>query len=711
MTIFNNAFPPELFRGGERHVVQFYENDDYLLDLVAHFFADGLVGGEAIVAIATPEHRAGIASRLKQKGFVLGESIRLLDARTTLDAFMDGAMPDEQRFREVVGGVLRQCTALAPNRGIRAYGEMVDLLWREGNGEAAIRLEELWNGIADEHTFSLLCSYPLGNFYRESDSRAFEDICRRHTHALPTESYTAADETERMVEVSLLQQRALSAHHRAEETVRRAADDSAFLLEAAEVLHRSLEFETRARDLAELVVPRLADWCAVDVVRDDTTLHRLGVAGEPPATRTDDGTSISVPMTLGERFLGVLSFGARSRRYDDVDLKLATELAHRAAVAIENARLFEVAARANRAKDDFLATLSHELRTPLTAILGWARMMTLGTLDAETTRVAVETIERSARTQASLIDDLLDLSKVVTGKLTLQNELVDLAVAVENAVKTQQLAAEAKQIHLDVSIASGRIVVNGDPTRLQQIVWNLLSNAIKFSGRGDRVSLSVERHRDLARVTVSDTGHGIAREFLPYVFEPFRQADGATTRMHGGLGLGLAIVKRLVELHGGSVSATSEGEGKGATFVVTLPLVARRAAQAQPVTEEVADLSGTSILLVDDDADTRAVVMAILRRSGASVESAESVKHACRMLEIRHPDVIVTDIAMPGYDGFALLDYVRSRETSRDIPVIALTAFGQAEVQDRLIGAGFRAYVRKPVDPHRFTRAIAELRM
>lgn len=416
------------------------------------------------------------------------------------------------------------------------------------------------------------------------------------------------------------------------------------------------------------------------------------------------GTTMTVPMLLPDRFVGTLTLTSVEPRYSPDDLALAVEFARRAAIALENARLYRLAQEANRTKDEFLATLSHELRTPLTAILGWARMLNLGNLDPQTQRVAFETIERSARTQATLIDDLLDLSRVVTGKLTLLTELVDLATIIENAVATQRLAAEAKGIAVNVQTGDERAVVTGDPTRLQQIVWNLLSNAIKFSDASAGVTIALERDADRARIIVRDEGRGISADFLPHVFEPFRQADGASTRKYGGLGLGLAIVKYLTELHGGTVSASSRGEGRGATFMITLPLALRRSAGADsPAREEIIDLRGTSVLLVDDDAPTRDLVVAMLRRCGADACAADSVPAARELLLVRTPHVIVTDIAMPGHDGFALLDHVRARADR--IPVIALTA--SAPTGD---GSEFAAWVRKPIDPFQFARVIAGLR-
>jgi len=561
-----------VLHGSFDHAVQFYENELFLYQLVSDFLAGGLRAGESALVVATDAHRRGIAEALSDLGFD-SAPVTYLDAQETLDTFMAGDQPVGERFHEQVGGMIAKLSA--DGARVRAYGEMVDVLWRGGNIQAAIQLEGLWNELASSYRFSLLCAYPMANFYKESDTMYFEDVCGRHTRVAP----------------AFLQQRS-----------------------------QALENEIQRRQ------------------------------------------------------------------------KLERELREALIAAQE----------ANRTKDEFLATLSHELRTPLTAMLGWARMLTLGGLDEETRRVACETIERSARTQATLIDDLLDLSRVVTGKLTLQSELVDLVSIVENAMRTQRLAAEAKNVSVDVQLGDERLVVNGDPTRLQQIVWNLVSNAIKFSDAGDHVGLELDRDDDHVRVVVRDEGRGISADFLPHVFEPFRQADGQNTRKHTGLGLGLAIVKYLTELHGGSVSAYSAGPGHGATFTVTLPLALRRADALETLTyDEEADLSGISVLLVDDDQATRELMIAMLRRCGADVCATDSVHSARDLICASTPHIVITDIAMPEHDGFELLDYIRSREDA--IPVVALTASAGIE------NTRFDAWVKKPIDPFEFARVVANV--
>jgi hydrogenase large subunit len=374
------------------------------------------------------------------------------------------------------------------------------------------------------------------------------------------------------------------------------------------------------------------------------------------------------------------------------------------------------AERANRAKDEFLATLSHELRTPLSAILGWTRMLRTARLDEATVARALQTIERNAKLQAQLVEDLLDVSRIITGKLAIDVHVVELGSIIEAALEVVRPAAQAKGIRLDAALDPAAGLVSGDPNRLQQIVWNLLSNAIKFTPAAGRVAIRLERAGLHARITVTDTGQGLNPDFLPHVFERFRQADSSSTRAHGGLGLGLAIVRQLVELHGGTVGVASPGLGKGATFGVNLPLtgVAAPAGDAGPdVADERADpgvsLEGLRVLVVDDQEDARELVRLFLTTHGAEVTSAASVAEAMAALERAIPDVLVTDLAMPHEDGYALLRRVRAlaHERGRPIPVLAVTAFAGVEDSRRVRAAGFAAHLAKPVEPQQIARAVA----
>lgn len=408
---------------------------------------------------------------------------------------------------------------------------------------------------------------------------------------------------------------------------------------------------------------------------------------------------------------------ARRRQYQVRDHLEAEKQAQEAAV--EARRQAEAA---NRAKDVFLATLSHELRTPLTAVLGWARLLRSTKMDEATAKHALEIIERNAESQNQLIQDLLDVSRIITGKLRLEVRPVELIPIIEAAVDSVQQAVEARAIDLNVEFETETDLVCGDPDRLQQVVWNLLSNAIKFTPKGGSVGVTLERQGSDVQIKVSDTGQGISPDFLPYVFERFRQADGSTTRAHGGLGLGLAVVRHLVEQHGGTVSAESAGEQQGATFTVNLPITAvsepslkteskagEVASQAQ--TGDTGLLCGVRVLLVDDQPDAREMITLALGYAGAEVVTAESAQAALETLAQRKLDVLVSDIGMPSEDGFTLIRQVRSlpAEDAGNIPAIALTAYATEEDRRLALAAGFQEHLAKPVEPAELVAAVASL--
>jgi signal transduction histidine kinase/ActR/RegA family two-component response regulator len=390
----------------------------------------------------------------------------------------------------------------------------------------------------------------------------------------------------------------------------------------------------------------------------------------------------------------------------------------------ENARLFEAAQKsreiaetANQLKDDFLATVSHELRTPLNAIMGWARMLGMGALDAAQQARAIETIERNAVVQQRIIEDILDVSRIVTGKIRLEMSSIELLPAVQAAIESVGPAAVARGVRVDTQIedAIGRIF--GDSSRVQQIVWNLVSNAIKFSPRGGVVSVRLRRHGGSAELIVADSGKGIAAEFIPHVFDRFRQGDASTTRTHGGLGLGLAIVRHLTELHGGTVEASSDGEGRGATFTIRLPLDEEQVETARASSGEGStlprdrQLDGVRVLVVDDEPDARELFRMILTKSGADVRTASSARSGLMILDEWLPEVVVCDIAMPVVDGYQFVAQLRARPpgAGADIPAAALTAYARLEDRERALAAGYQMHIVKPVDPRELTRAVASL--
>jgi PAS domain S-box-containing protein len=384
---------------------------------------------------------------------------------------------------------------------------------------------------------------------------------------------------------------------------------------------------------------------------------------------------------------------------------------------------------ANRLKDEFLATASHELRTPLTAVVGWSRMLRGGKLDQETSARALESIERNANLQTRLIEDLLDISRIITGKLVLDRQPIEIPPVISDAVNTVRPAAEAKQITIETSFDPQAEPVLGDANRLQQVIWNLLANAVKFTPKGGHVFVALQRVDSQVEVSVRDTGEGIGAEFLPYVFDRFRQADGRSTRRHGGLGLGLAIVRHLVELHGGTVRAHSDGPGLGATISMRLPILAvfpvvssSNQAGALAFTEEIGNeriavtcppnLDGVHVLIVDDDRDTRQMLNAVLSQCNAKVVTVASAAEALQEMTRLKPDVLVSDLGMPGQDGYDLIKKVRELESRLEIkaiPALALTAYAKAEDRVRALADGYQVHLAKPVEPAEFVLVVAKL--
>ncbi len=440
-----------------------------------------------------------------------------------------------------------------------------------------------------------------------------------------------------------------------------------------------------------------------------------------------------VPVRSHDPLAALGVYWEKKRKANDREVALLEALADAAHIALINTQLYEEtkaareqAEEASRLKDEFLATISHELRTPLNAMLGWSRMLRSGKLDQQTSQHALVTIERNAMAQAQLIEDLLDVSRIISGKMGLDAQPVELAPTIQAAVDSVRLAAQAKGIQFSMALDPSAGPVSGDPTRLQQIVWNLLSNAIKFTPKDGRVQVRLERVNSYVEIAVSDNGIGISPEFLPNVFDRFRQADGTLTRSYGGLGLGLSIVRHLVELHGGSIFAASDGEGRGATFTIRLPLVNIGEAEDFPVEivnrkhsissnavplEYPVELEGLRVLLVEDEPDARHLVTTILERCKVVVTAVASADEAFDALNRIEIDVLISDIEMPGEDGYSLIRKLRAKEGSLNgrIPAAALTA--HAAIQDRMrsLSAGYDIHVPKPVEPAELIAVIVSL--
>jgi len=456
-------------------------------------------------------------------------------------------------------------------------------------------------------------------------------------------------------------------------------------------------------------------------LRDQTATRREDAAG----VREDSATLREDTFSLREATVHAREEAAQARVELEGLMVQVREANERLVVATVQAQtLTEDAERANHLKDEFLATVSHELRTPLNAILGWARMLGSKQLSPDRSAQAIAIVERNALALAHIIDDLLDVSRIVTGALSLVSEQANVALVTQAAVEGVRPMAAVKNVQLRFeSGLSDLAVVRGDAERLQQVIWNLLANAIKFTPDGGVVDVFLEAASDHLQVRVVDTGQGISPDFLPHVFERFRQADGSTTRRHTGLGLGLAISRQLVELHGGTLQADSLGSGRGSTFTMRLPTVGSGAPAADKATlgdrrvaMATASPEGRStriddlrVLLVDDTDDGRALTALVLTQAGASVQTVRSVREALASIEQDPPDVLVSDIGLPDEDGYALILQIRRHEAARGgfLPAVALTGYARVADRDRILAAGFQSHVAKPLDPVALTAAIA----
>ena len=453
-----------------------------------------------------------------------------------------------------------------------------------------------------------------------------------------------------------------------------------------------------------------------DDVRTDPRFKDRAPNAILPVTHPPIASYMAVPVvSRSGQILGALFLGHdQPAEFEEREERIVSVFAGQVAIAMDNALLLRETHSASRAKDEFLATLSHELRTPMTAILGWANLLERGGADPDTMETGLRTIHRSAVVQAQLIDDVLDVSRIISGKLRLNIQPINVGELARAAEETLRPAAEAKDLTLRLSFPPDLPLIAADPNRMQQVIWNLLSNAIKFTPKGGAIDLTAERRRGAVRLLLTDTGQGIRQEFLPHVFEAFRQADSSSTRIHGGLGLGLAIVRSLVELHGGTIRAESEGPDLGARFIVEMPLAPDR---PQEQTElplsapspriEKTKLQGMRMLVVDDEPGVRGLLEAILEGEGAAVVKSPSALEALHAIKTSSFDVVITDIAMPVMDGYTLVSEIRKTSGAEELPVIALTAYGRAEDRDRVLSSGFQAYLKKPIDPQTLVDAVA----
>ncbi len=568
-----------------------------------------------------------------------------------------------------------------------------------------------------------------------------------------------------------------------EEQLKARQADLEFLTEAGEMLGSSLDYQSTLARLTRLMVPRLADFCIVQldavppeqspvadvnpervaIIRELLRTYPLQQDGRSHSAVVRTGKSVLVesvpegyleglaetpehlgllrelrvvswmvvPLRVQTTLLGTitLAMSESGRRYRAADLLLAEDLARRAAAAVDNARLYELsrqersrAESAGRAKDEFVAMVSHELRTPLNVIIGWVRLLRTGTLPEKTKEQALAVVERNANAQSQLVADLLDISRAMTGSVRLKPAQVDVGNVIDLALEDARFAMEAKRLRLRTEIASEGTVMRGDSERLRQVLSNILLNAIKFTPKDGEISITLQRIESDLQLTVSDTGIGITADFLPHVFDSFRQSDSRTTRSHGGLGIGLSIAKHLVELHAGKITAHSEGSGRGATFVVRLPIspvisttfgvgkVSATAPQGRELARPEA-LAGSTVLVVDDEDDARELLRVVLESCSVNVLEASTVRDALTTIATQPVDFIVSDIGMPEEDGYSLIRKVRALadQGKARTPAIALTAFASPEDRTMALLEGFNVHMTKPTEPGELLLALADL--
>ncbi|MCA1579802.1 MAG: MEDS domain-containing protein [Acidobacteria bacterium] len=701
------------------HVVQFYEDAGFLAAWVSRFLAEGLQAGEAILVVASEEHRNAVEihlrSRMAELDLAAVEGRYLsLDAGETLARFMAGREADADLFESVLGTAVANGVAAAPSRRVRAFGEMVALLCDGGNAAGAISLERLWNRLASAQPLSLFCAYPMALFQGEAQAAPFGAICAEHSSVIPSETFAALDAPAQRRAIALLQQKASSLdvevdHRRkAEKTLSRREKELTELLEgAAEGIHRvgrdgrilwanKAELDLLGYSADEYVGRKISDF-HVDATAVETILRRLlrreTLYDEPARLRCKDGSIKHVRIhtnALWEdgRFLYTHCFTR------DVSDRVALEDALRQKLA--------QLAEADRHKDEFLAMLGHELRNPLSPIVTAVQMMRMREDDRDVSTRSLDVIERQTKHLSRLVDDLLDVSRITHGTISLREETVSLAGIVEAAVEQARRSMEERGHQFTLRLPPDPITLWADPARLEQVLVNLLGNAAKYTPMGGRISVDVRVNRGEVEIAVRDNGIGLPPEARDGIFELFVRSPDSRTNDPGGLGVGLTLARRIVELHGGCLEARSEGRGRGSSFVVRLP--ARSSLSLSPDSRRVrADASPAEglrrrILVVDDNVDAAEGLSDFLRAHGHSVRTVHEGASAIEVAAIVRPEIVLLDIGLPDIDGYEVARRLREDGHLRRSLLIALTGYGQPRDRERSREAGFDHHLVKPVD-------------
>ncbi|HEX4147124.1 MAG TPA: ATP-binding protein [Pirellulales bacterium] len=693
--------------GENEHFVQFYDSDALLVDSISRFARSALAAGHGSVIMATAEHRGGVEQQLATGGLdvpdlVAAGRLVLLDAAETLSRFMIAGSPDAALFGSTVGETIARMTR--GGRRIHAFGEMVALLWTDGNRAAAIRLEELWNDLGKEHRFALCCAYPIAGFGDRSDEAALSGVCDCHTRVVPVESYAAIDDDDaRLRAVAHLQQKAQSLEaeiaHREEvekSLLRRERELADFVENAAVGLHKvgpdgtilwanQAECDLLGSASDEVVGRSVADFHAdPDVIAELLAKLQAGEAVEnfPARLRCRNGRIKHVLISSNACFEeGRFAYTRCFTR--DVTRQWEAENALR---------------DADRRKDEFLATLAHELRNPLAPLKNALELLKLAGPNPEVVEDVREIMQRQVEQMSRLVDDLLDVSRITRDRIELRKERVELAAVVGSAVETSRPLIDAARHELSLQLPAEPVFLEVDPVRMAQVFSNLLNNSAKYTLPGGRIRIEAWQEDGEAVVMVQDNGLGISPDALAHVFDMFRQVDRTLERSQGGLGIGLTVVRRLVELHSGSINAQSDGLCKGSAFVVRLPVAAAKSRRPATKPTRVAKVPKRRILVVDDNKDAGDTLGVLLRAKGHEVRMARDGVEAVEVAAEFLPDVILMDVGMPKMNGHDAARQIRQMPALAGAFIIALTGWGQADDVQRSLTAGCSAHLTKPVD-------------
>jgi PAS domain S-box-containing protein len=716
-----------LARPNGEHLVQFYEDDESLFDTLEQFLGAGLASGEPILVIATEDHRTRLVRRLRKSNVeaAIGAGrVVLLDARETLARFLVNGMPDADRFHRVIDDLMAQMTRDQPAR-VRAFGEMVDLLWRDGARTAAIRLEELWNEAARVHRFSLLCAYVMANFVKGAEgagSPHLATVCELHSHVLTAPSGGALERTvEPILELDRLRDRCRSLEA---ENERLKEIEEALRQSLAERLHAS---ESRFRLLVENVedyviymldpngvvvtwnagAARIKGYSAAEIVgahfskfysQEDVIAgkceHRLAMA-MATGRYEDEGWRLRKD---GSRFW---ASGAMTALRDDAGTligygEVTRDLSERVRAEAERVQLARIE-EAQRRKDEFLAIMGHELRNPLAPLVTAAHMIRLR--GGRATEAEMGVLDRQLRQMTRIVDDLLDASRAMRDRVQLSLETIEIGKVLANALDLAAPLIEERRQELFVDVPQHGHLVRVDPERMAQVFGNVLNNAAKYTPSGGMIKLGAERRGDDIEVIIQDNGQGIAAEMLERVFDLFAQADPGLARTAGGLGIGLAVARRIVREHQGEIVAQSDGLGHGCRFVVRLPAVAAAlactpAGREAPATPSVK----RRVLVADDNVDFVEMFKAVVEDWGHEVRAAHDGPQALRVCEEFEPEMVFLDIGLPGMDGYDVAQRMRTMAFGEKMRIVAVSGYTRETDRKRASSSGFSDYFAKPLD-------------